>query len=48
MSALPDEIINDNPSADALLTTDLDRCFMLVGGESDDEATSKLKRKSHP
>lgn len=51
---LPDDIINDNPSADALLTTERERCFMLVGGEpldpfavSDDEAISKLKQKQH-
>lgn len=45
LDKLPDEIIKDNPRADALFTTERERCFMLVGGESDDEANSKLKNE---
>lgn len=46
----PDDIINDNPSADALFTTERERCFILAGGEplepmSDDEGISKLKQQ---
>lgn len=47
---LPVEIINDNPKAEALFTTDRERCVTLIGGDpiavSDDDGISKLKRFS--